>query len=543
MWININSKSLSIALGLLALSFAACGGENEPALYSAATRVKALIDAGDTRTDVPTDAATQAIDQFMGSIPPDRDIKLFHQAHLGGGTHRFSTTGQSPQDVAEITVNGLHLVDKHAVYFDTFELDEGQILSDALSQGRVKFLTPPVNQVSGLRGLSETVHMGSVFDRLSNMEPIDMFRSGAGFYVEDLIVDHPRAANMQCRFCGLATDPQTGQIHVAFEAFSMKGDVIAPYSMDMEFSLSRFSISDLRLPKIEFETTDPSRVDTAQMLTQVNPFRPHFGSMSGRDIIAGYPDFRIAIPSLDITETTDGSDKFTRTVSLPDMTVDFRDSSEANVDLKLLELKLDPLNLSYQREGEFDRAGDSWQETIEIRSDNGFELRTVMELTGVNRSLSALIHFIGNADVDDPAALATSRNGWNDLALNSFTLELNDTGLRDRVITLLADRNNQSVQETRAQYASMASAPILLAQSEYQGALVMAWADVAEDFIEQGGTLKITVRPDGGSYKIRPLMENYAQTIWKAMAGQKVEPIDYDAVLKALNIEFSHLPD
>lgn len=525
------------------LYLSACGGETEDSLSAEAMQVKSLIDAGDSRTNVPPAMASQALELFMNSQKPDKSMALTHLGHDGGGTHRFRIEGQSEADVSDVTVTGLRLVDKDAIYFDTVEIGNGQILSEALRQGRIKFMSPPFETSLGLRGLSGASETSRAFDGIFGLEPIDTVRSGAGGYVEDLVVDNPILAKIDCRFCGFATDPENGQISFALDAFSISGDWIQLGYAQNEVRIGQLAISDLRFPKSEYTGSEPGAVETAKTIDRINPFHPYYGELKGRDIYYGSRDVSLTIPSVTITEDTWEVDGFTRSVSLSDMMVDFRDSSEANVDLKMLELKLDPLNLSYHREGRFDRAGDVWTEEIEVRSENGFEIRMDMDLVGVNRALNGMVQILGNEDPSDYDALVASRNGLNDLAINSLTLEVTDSGLRERVISFLADREGFSVAAKQDELSQMGGAPILFADTKYQGELVMAFADSFSDFIKDGGTLRITVRPQNGSYKLRPIMEEISTTLWQAVGGHSVTPVNYDEMFKSLNIEFAHLPE
>lgn len=130
-----------------------------------------------------------------------------------------------------------------------------------------------------------------------------------------------------------------------------------------------------------------------------------------------------------------------------------------------------------------------------VQMENGFRLNYVYEAEG----LSAMVE---KAKADEKAGGANSNptpaelmNALEPVKLRSMKMSLEDQSIVERGLKLASEMTGQTESNLKTQLKIAVMAAPLMASSELEGAIISEMGSAFGDFIDQGGTLTISLSP------------------------------------------------
>ena len=161
----------------------------------------------------------------------------------------------------------------------------------------------------------------------------------------------------------------------------------------------------------------------------------------------------------------------------------------------LQRLGYESLDFSMAAESVFDPSEDR----VRTDGDNYFEMRDGFRLTfeqdfgGITEYTERYLAAMAEGDLDEGELPSEV---FEPLVIHNFSLRLEDRSLLDRALQAGAEAQGSTPEELRMQAAAMVGMGLMAASAEAPQALVASLGQALTGFINQGGTLLVSVSPD-----------------------------------------------
>jgi len=293
----------------------------------------------------------------------------------------------------------------------------------------------------------------------------------------------------------------------------------------------------------------------------VNPYKRGYESFAIRDMkMSGVEDganVSFELPRGDVWFTEDKGGVYHNKIEFPEIIVKVDESQASDFPKEAFEdFGLDEMVFKYWGDVRIDRNNDNLRLLT-----GGFGMKDMMEfditydvdgMSGYFNALNRIANDMGKTLEEasttggsTPDALgALSENMAEEVAaemmkmtFNEMTLELRDKSLMEKAFKFVADEQGVSVGDLKENAKASLHLGAMGAQTKYQRTLVQEGISAGQNFIDSGGSIRISLKPQGG-FSAQQAMEMTEQNFDDP--EQEMEMLD--DILKRLNIKVEHVP-
>ncbi|WP_421860925.1 hypothetical protein [Oceanicaulis sp.] len=336
--------------------------------------------------------------------------------------------------------------------------------------------------------------VADLFRGVDSLDDLETNRSGFGFARLELAALAMQFENKPANTLSLTLDAlvlegfedgetlQSGQLN----ALTLNGqdDAGGPLSM----SLGEMQVRNVQLNGLE--TGSPLGVSL------MSPDQAPYETLSVQDLLVSAGGVAITLPDLSASVETLGNGVLSSQLDLPSLTLSPAPGhpQSAEIDRSFDMLGYEQLELSASGESRYDPQTDrAWTEGANvIRLVDGLSLSFEQDLSGLS-AYAAQAEELSNGKPGatmDPARLMAP------LMIHSFSLQLTDESLMERITSQIAQRSGVSEQQARVQLGAMARMGLAFAGAQLPAGLVDQAGPALDRFINTGGVLTVEMTPE-----------------------------------------------
>ncbi len=504
-----NQKFISALMLSSALVMGACSAKDKgaDAVKSAAEVAKVSVDSVDAKAlepllkVAPRKVADVEAEKALGLMGLDATNKKITWSDKDGKTGSYTykdvaVAGDNGESVkiAKLTLNGVHMAEDNPS-FDRLDAEDISIDGDdgLLTIENVSLARPSPKLGQGVMKAVETI--GSIRD-WGDMDvnvDLDDGELAFGAALIDGMSFKSENANATLDLFGWGEDPETSKGVFVLEDFDLTGkDDLddTPISVSVE-SISANGIDLDYFRSLGVDGSGKDLINRSRSMSQkgspFNPYAQSFDNFKMEDVAINIDTLSISTEGASGTSSKRG-DVTTVRQSLSPVKIGFS-GDPSDPDLMqmrdvLSEIGFETLEFSASQTSVLDEGNDSFSVTDAVLDlKDGFNLSYDYEGTG----LSAL------KDTDDPDQIEAA---MGQMKLKSMNMALTDYNLVNRAIEFAAKQQGTSAALIKMQLKGGLMVASLGAQNEAQGRALTDLGNALGQFVDQGGTLKISLNPE-----------------------------------------------
>ncbi len=564
---NLKTKWMA-GVFLPAIVLASCGGDDlptasnpPPAAFDGIKRNNiALLSEAEIKADLADFRRTSSVSDADGkaALAYFEDHAAWESVSGSNGNYTFTNLEIEGATIETVEVSGLQKLGEELMHADYISMENIRN-DDGLRIDRVELAMPDVSWMAPAVALAadqsekEPVTYGDLdpFDMptevtAENRAMLAMWRSfeGAG-YIEGARFSPDDDVSFALDFVGMTMSDQAYSVRIS------RAKMTNEYSYGDEpehVSAEALSIRNYKLSNAEVKQGGfmfPMTYILGAYVNTLNPHNRNFDAMSARNVFVQYEDniMSAQIDSMDYWYEDGPGDAHYMNVNAPSIVYEFGADFEGDA-FAMSALELNPLVLSYGGRALVDPGKDMISlEAGGLHVKDGFDLDLTYKVEGMNQVMGAL---------SNPAMFGLPVKGeqesiedmMNKIAIRGATIDITDRGLHKRGLNFAAASGDMSVDDAKAFAKNAITASTMVAGSEYQAELAQAYIDAMNAFIDNGGTLRMKMTPDGDAPTTElafPFNALMPSDPFSARQDRSKTTEIIDGWLKKMNITFEHV--
>ena len=531
-----------------------CKGKSEPKLLSAKTMKAEIQQFQSKDVDVDNEKSQAAID-FLKS-------EGVNWTGVTGknGAYKFSNLTFENEDgvaIKSLSVSGLQMLGDEvpyasAVTIEDFTFEEGKI-------DEIFFNLPAAETLKGFEDLAEESSEKFMKGLIGNF----MNFSGGGYmegltFQEKLSSATAQSPKSNVKFIGWNSDKAKMSILLEDMNFKFTEDTgSAGHGFIQHMSIRNLDMTDAG--DLSGGTALASMM--GQYLNIFNPFKRGYDRIAIRGMDFAVKDkemdMKFTVPTGDVYFTDVKSGIYHQKIEFPEIkfAIDPASLADGEIPQDVFEkLDLENMVFNYQADLRIDPAQDNiklltggmgWKDNFEINMTydmDGFS-NYFEALEGMFEHLMPMIESQGmGGSHQDMASVsdmeAQMKSMYSGIVINDFTVDLRDQSLLAKGFEIASSQNGQSVDDMKNAAKAVITMGTTQAPTDYTRTLSKDFMGSFNSFIDNGGTLRFSIKPETG-FSIGDMVNEFEQ----ASKGDPAAAMGaIDATLKRMKMDFEHLP-
>ncbi len=503
---SISTVALSLALGASSLYLGGCKAkDNSSGAASSQMEHNTTSQLGEkdiekwlkVKPRKTNDAEAEKALSLLGLWEPDVDGLSWAKREGEKGQYSYKDVVLMTEDDEQIKVDNMQLSGVHMdgdnASFDRIDMEDVYInLEDTtIKIARLSLSDPTAETAQG------------VFSMLNNVKSLEYLGDGhidldlkphnitfGGAVIEDIQASS-EGVTLSLEFAGWGEDTAGETGNFLLSDFNMQGVVDGKTDVPFSVSLERIAVDGLNMAYLQqaSQTSDFG----AGPLNTLNPYTQAFEGFSLENFNFNVDNLKIKAEGLS-AKSEKKSGVLTTRQTLAPLTVSFagqpQDEDIAKLHDMVQSLGYEELHLSGASVGYADEKTDIiGVKSAHLTLKDGFKLTSAYEMVGLEAFTEAV-----QASDGDPSSQADA--AMNNLKLKSLDLSLSDESIVERAFQYAAQMQGSSEKVLRMQAKGLLSLLSLGATNEQQAQLLANVGESLGGFLEDGGTLKLSVHPD-----------------------------------------------